>query len=140
MEVFKEKELREYGIIPKRISRSSVKNSIKKFLIHYKENNVYKHSLFKRIFKHNDCQILEEEINTVLEQFSTGLINDQYMNSILNFTCINDIRKVMDTHVDMLSEVIRRKYTNHHDSIIKELLLFRDYLLTKMIRSYKIIQ
>ena len=63
------------------------------------------------------------------------------MKSILQFTCINDIWKILDNHIDMqiraVSDTLPKEISI--DKLQKELILYRNFLLTKMINSYKII-
>ena len=140
MEIFNESKLREYGAIPKRISRTAVKNSTNNFLTYYKENNVYKHPLFDRIFRYDKCCIMEERINIVLDMFVESINCNKEMESILDFTCIDDVRRMLDTHIFTISYFLTDKYKKEFGRLHKELLLFRDFLLTQMIYSYKIIR
>ena len=140
MEVFKEKELREYGVIPKKISRTIVKNTVLNYSEHYIKNHRYDHSFFSYLFNKKECDKVEEEINKAIELFVHSFTNDKEMKSILHFVCIDDIRKLMDNHLVTITSILHLDANKvSHNRILKELFLFRDYLLTKMIRNYKIV-
>ncbi len=141
MVLFSENKLREFGVIPKKINRAVVKNTILNYTPFYIENHKYKHSLFARLFDNDTCIKFENVVNSLINKLVIGFTNDKEMKSILQFTCINDIWKILDNHIDMQIRAVSDSLPKEIfiDKLQKELILYRNFLLTKMINSYKII-
>ena len=141
MVLFSENKLREFGVIPKKINRTVVKNIAINYTPFYIENHKYKHSLFSRLFDYDVCIKFENTVDDLIDKLVIGFTNDKEMKSILQFTCINDIWEILDNHIDMQIKAVFDTLPKEIsiDKVKKELFLYRNFLLTRMVNSYKII-